>query len=264
MWIPIDPDEPFSNSIYDQYKVFIKPRRPEMSLKREDLSFAEKVFYQYDYDHDGYLSRGEFKDVLKDHLKLHIKVPEFKDDPAAFEQFNKTAFDAHDDHNIDKMTLQDFLLLWQSVQEKYPDAVPKLYRPKREQQETKSKASLMAAASNREFEMMNLDEKAMRRIFRLFDKDASGYLDVQEIKMIVGEMGIPDYERDGYDGFIKRNCRAVDEDDSGEIEFEEFKTLLQSLVTCKVDRNYRQWILNQGKKRGSGFGPAPTGPLAVK
>merc|ERR1712224_113466 len=109
-------------------------------------------------------------------------------------------------------------------------------------------ASKIAEQTNKEFSLLNLDEAAMKRIFRLFDKDQSGYLDIDEIKQIVREMGIPDYERDDYEGFIKRNSKAVDEDDSGEIEFEEFKVLLQSLVTCKVDRNYRQWILKQSQK----------------
>merc|ERR1712093_813157 len=85
-----------------------------------------------------------------------------------------------------------------------------------------SKATKIAEQAQREFELLQLDEKAMLRIFKLFDKDNSGFLDVLEIKQIVREMGIPDYERDNYSGFIARNAKLADEDMSGEIEFEEF------------------------------------------
>lgn len=248
MWIPIDPDVPFNNTTYDQYKVFMKPKRLEIHLRKEEIQYCTQVFNEYDYDHDGYLSRGEFKELLKQHLHFHEKIDEFRDDPAAFEQFQRIAFDAHDDSNLDRMGQQEFFLLWQSLLEKYPQNMPKVERRKNDAEKAaKSKATKIAEQTNREFELLNLDEQAMRRIFRLFDKDQSGFLDISEIKQIVSEMGIPDYERDGYEGFIKRNTKAVDEDDSGEIEFEEFRILLQSLVTCKVDRNYRNWILKQGQ-----------------
>merc|ERR1719473_1703057 len=129
--------------------------------------------------------------------------------------------------------------------------MPKIQKRHDDDGKALSKASKLAEQTNKEFSLLNLDESAMKRIFRLFDKDQSGFLDISEIKQIVREMGIPDYERDEYEGFIKRNTRAVDEDDSGEIEFEEFKILLQSLVTCKVDRNYRNWILKQGQKENT-------------
>merc|ERR1719473_793082 len=130
--------------------------------------------------------------------------------------------------------------------------MPKIQKRYEDDSKASSKASKIAEQTNKEFSLLNLDEVAMRRIFRLFDKDGSGFLDIDEIKQIVREMGIPDYERDQYEGFIKRNSKAVDEDESGEIEFEEFKILLQSLVTCKVDRNYRNWILKQSQKENTG------------
>eukprot|EP00746_Dinoflagellata_sp_MGD_P161140 gnl/MRDRNA2_/MRDRNA2_88183_c0_seq1.p1 gnl/MRDRNA2_/MRDRNA2_88183_c0~~gnl/MRDRNA2_/MRDRNA2_88183_c0_seq1.p1 ORF type:complete len:265 (+),score=54.31 gnl/MRDRNA2_/MRDRNA2_88183_c0_seq1:85-879(+) len=251
MWIPIDPEVPFSNSVYDQYKVFLKPKRVEITLGKETIHYCEKIFHEYDYDKDGFLSRGEFKELLKEHLKLHEKVEEFHDE-ATFHSFCKMAFDAHDDNNQDRIGLQEFVLLWQCLMERYPDVMPKVQKRRDDDQKALSKASKIAEQTNREFSLLNLDEAAMKRIFRLFDKDQSGFLDIGEIKQIVREMGIPDYERDEYEGFIKRNTKAVDEDDSGEIEFEEFRILLQSLVTCKVDRNYRNWILKQGQAEKTG------------
>jgi len=254
MWIPTgSPDQPFQNTTYEQYQKFLHKGRSrhhfDLNLTEEQREFCTQLFRKFDYDHDQNLSRGEFKEVLL-HLKLHEKVPEFKKDHSSnsFDTFCRNAFDAFDEDNDDLMSITDFLLVYQSLlSSQYSEYMPSVRSAKqaKERNQQMSKATKIAEQAQREFELLSLDEKAMLRIFRLFDKDDSGCLDIAEIKQIVREMGIPDYERDNYTGFINRNQRMVDQDASGEIEFEEFRLLLQSLVTCKVDRNYRQYILGQ-------------------
>lgn len=255
MWIPTSPEQPFPNTTYDQYQRFLhKPRaRQEMTLTPEQQEFCTQLFRKFDYDHDNSLSRGEFKEVLL-HLRLHEKVPEFKQDRTSFDTFCMNAFDAFDEDNDDLLAVQDFYLVYQSMQSQYAEVMPNVRSVKqaKERNQQMSKATKIAEQAQREFELLSLDEKAMLRIFRLFDKDNSGCLDIAEIKQIVREMGIPDYERDNYTGFIRRNQGMVDQDASGEIEFEEFRLLLQSLVTCKVDRNYRQYILSKPTGAGAG------------
>merc|ERR1719473_1227369 len=98
-----------------------------------------------------------------------------------------------------------------------------------------SVAAKAAETTQKEFNLLKLDEKAMMRIFDLFDQDHSGFLDTEEIEAIVREMGIPDYERDGYRGIIVRNKKLLNRDKAKiagkDIEYAEFKVLLQSLVT---------------------------------
>lgn len=262
MWIPTSsPEEAFYNTDYEKYQKFLtKPLRgrQEMNLPEEQLEWCQKLLRKFDYDHDGSLSRGEFKEVLL-HLRLDEKVPEFKQDRSAFDTFCMKAFDAFDEDNDDLISQSDFNLAYQSLQSQYAAVMPSVRSVKeaKERKQQMSKATKIAEQAQREFELLSLDEKAMHRIFRLFDKDDSGFLDVAEIKQIVREMGIPDYERDDYTGFLSRNQRLVDADASGEIEFDEFRLLLQSLVTCKVDRNYRQYILS---KPAGGSGSSTTAP----
>ncbi|KAF4756032.1 hypothetical protein FOZ63_013943, partial [Perkinsus olseni] len=95
-------------------------------------------------------------------------------------------------------------------------------------------AAKVADETAKQFSLLNLDESSMLRIFHLYDSDKSGFLEASEIRQIAQEMKIPDYGRDHYRGFIRRNARHVDDNGDGQIEFGEFKSLLQSLVTCKV------------------------------
>mmetsp|Transcript_45489 Transcript_45489/g.103041 ORF Transcript_45489/g.103041 Transcript_45489/m.103041 type:complete len:376 (+) Transcript_45489:40-1167(+) len=318
--------------LHERYRQFLKKEHKPDTLKPEQEEFCHNLFDKYDFDCDGYLSRGELHELLgglfrlervfisleqdksalvgalgddwrikhdivldgrkiparsrlleegevrelareavrknddrvvpaarlKRALKpsLHprldfevpeIKVPEFAADPRYFGTFCARAFNAHAEGHEDRMTEEEFCVLFEKLLGTYTHAMPQVKASKKEVKKQQAAISKAVEATTKEFEMLNLDEHAMAQIFKLFDKDQSGYLDEMEIKQIVKEMGIPDYERDGYKGFIKRNTRQVDDDASGEVEFEEFKKLLQSLVTCKIDRTYRQYILSQGR-----------------
>lgn len=69
-----------------------------------------------------------------------------------------------------------------------------------------------------------LNEASMRAAFRLFDKDGSGTIEVEEIAAILGHKGSNEGE------VWSEVLREVDVNGDGEIDFEEFTAMMQKLA----------------------------------
>ncbi|KAF4652926.1 hypothetical protein FOL47_010794 [Perkinsus chesapeaki] len=229
------------------------PSSSECKLARDEIEYCDRLFSELDLKGNGQLSRGGLVVALRK-MGLAEKVPEFSEPREGarwFRQFSQWAFDAHciPGEGEEFISLENFRKLYEDIAKHWPDYMPvdreEAARKTREEIRDAAYAAKVVDEAAKQFELLNLDESAMLRIFHLFDADQSGYLESKEIRRIAREMKIPDYERDNYRGFIKRNARHVDDNGNGLIEFDEFKTLLQSLVTCKVDRAYRLCVLQK-------------------
>eukprot|EP00397_Hematodinium_sp_SG-2012_P062130 GEMP01083346.1.p1 GENE.GEMP01083346.1~~GEMP01083346.1.p1 ORF type:complete len:204 (+),score=45.66 GEMP01083346.1:68-679(+) len=197
MWTPID-NEPFTNTNFDRFKTFVKTSAlpVQVSPKKKDPinetvgRYCEELFHSYDHDKDGLLSRGEFADLLDLGLLLRDKIDDFQ-------FFCQTAFDSHDIQQRDRISFEEFLTFYEALKRRMPTQIPKVSEPERgdrDMNELIISASSVDKIAQKEFELLRLDEKALRRIFNFFDKDDSGFLDTEEIKQIITQMGIPDYE----------------------------------------------------------------------
>lgn len=66
----------------------------------------------------------------------------------------------------------------------------------------------------------------LREAFKIFDKDGGGTISIDEIKLILEQRGAKVTDND-----LKLIMAAVDEDKSGEIDFDEFVKMM-SVVGC--------------------------------
>lgn len=79
---------------------------------------------------------------------------------------------------------------------------------------------LMATISEQQL----LSKEKLKAAFNMFDKDGSGTIDKQEIKDVLGADGGMDEQQ------LEKIIREVDEDDDGEISFEEFENMMKKVV----------------------------------
>lgn len=238
--------------IHEKWKRFVKTQPQELPLEGLTANFCHRKFREFDLNGDGSINSGEFCIMMLQMGIEDCRAKHSDDMGLDLYTFAQNAFDAYD-RNVDgELDMREFEGLFKRLLAKYKDMVPdeEFEASRRAERERLEAARKAVTATNKEFEMLKLDKGMMLRIFNLFDKDKGGTLDVLEIASIVNEMGIPDYERDGYIGFIERNQQVSDDNADGTVEFDEFCRLIQSLVTCKMNRNYRKQILAM-KKLGS-------------
>ena len=85
------------------------------------------------------------------------------------------------------------------------------------------------------------DKKSVRKAFAQFDKDQSGYIDVEEFEIMLRVFGF------GADaGQISRMVEKYDKDSSGAIDIEEFALMLQELRISAETALGEQWRRKQG------------------
>lgn len=244
-----------SLEVFQRYNAFMQNTDERMRFLREEVeAHARTVFDRVNLRRDGVLSVGELANALRA-FNLD-KVPELSE-PDAFRAFVLSCFEAYEQPaGSGTLTFDAFTQLLAPLRDRYVKYMPEI-KLRVEMNETGAAAA--ARASSREFDTLQIDQTAIARIFQLFDADRSGFLDAWEISNICREMGIADYERDEYKGLIIRSIKEFrgdnpDEDDGKLLEHEfnltEFKNMLCMLVTCKVDRNYRKYILSKSIARG--------------
>lgn len=71
-------------------------------------------------------------------------------------------------------------------------------------------------------EKKNISEEKLRASFKTFDKDGNGTISADEVKAVLGTQ----LSDEAVDNIIKQ----VDENDDGEIQFEEFCNLMRSMT----------------------------------
>merc|ERR1712151_1140833 len=69
-------------------------------------------------------------------------------------------------------------------------------------------------------------EAALLRVFRVFDTDASGYIDRHEVRSMLGKLGL--IEQDAPSTEIDELIATVDSDGDGKVSFDEFSQLFLS------------------------------------
>merc|ERR1712187_201398 len=65
-------------------------------------------------------------------------------------------------------------------------------------------------------------ERDTRRLFDEMDNDASGYLNMDEMRNVMRESGLPDTDGDDYQTVVLETMQFADTNQDGQISFEEF------------------------------------------
>jgi hypothetical protein len=77
--------------------------------------------------------------------------------------------------------------------------------------------------------LSNEDYKALEAKFQAFDSDSNGYIDAQELKLILQELDEP-----AEDQTVRELIAEVDQDHNGKIEFGEFVEVVTGIRSSKV------------------------------
>merc|ERR1712007_364818 len=85
-------------------------------------------------------------------------------------------------------------------------------------------------------------EADARHNFASFDKDGSGCLDVEEMKQVMADNGVPDIDGDFYERCVNDRMKTIDVNSDGQVDFEEF-TLYGNAV---FDNFYKHGIVEGG------------------
>ena len=72
-----------------------------------------------------------------------------------------------------------------------------------------------------------LKEQYLRTAFKMFDTDGSGKIDSSEIAKLLSGEELKDIYTENQ---LKQAIREVDENGDGEIDFEEFVTMMKSII----------------------------------
>jgi len=239
--------------------------QPQLKLAQEIRLLGRELFHLSDYDRDGYVTRGEFKDLLMQNVKIQDFITDDLDVAI------RSAFEALDSTQRDKISMEEFLPFYADICTRFPAIVPDEKRAtwakeeemtsavpstangaSRSAQSTEkngqrldaeTKGLLQSHLSNEGEDLLTLDNKMVRRIFNLYDKDESGLLDVAEIRAMIKDMGIRDYKQDKFVGFIRLHTKSLGVAKESELDYDEFYKLIQSLVTCKCNLHYRALMI---------------------
>merc|ERR1711861_40845 len=90
-----------------------------------------------------------------------------------------------------------------------------------------------------------LDE--IREAFSLFDSDASGAIDVRELKAAMRALGFEVKNEE-----LKKMVSDVDNDGNGTIEFAEFLSMMTGKMGENIDDEELQDMINQADRDGDG------------
>merc|ERR1711988_1905337 len=107
--------------------------------------------------------------------------------------------------------------------------------------------SRRAAAKKKPGQLSEEQLDEIREAFSLFDSDASGAIDVRELKAAMRALGF-EVKNEG----LKKMVTDVDNDGNGTIEFAEFLMMMTAKMGENIDDEELQDMINQADRDGDG------------
>lgn len=177
----------------------------ERSMTEEETKKAREIFEAYDYDGSGTIEITELRDLL---LELNLSLsPEF------LEEFVGSVFNHLDKDRTQKLDMEEFFTLYKQVISQQPPGVQK-------------------ANQSHRIDVRDLKETehCLREVFENYDVDGSGYLDMQEMILVLEEAGMPDPHGDGFQTLMDSHLAFADADMDGKIDFQEFTVYTNAII----------------------------------
>ncbi|EXB75278.1 putative calcium-binding protein CML28 [Morus notabilis] len=173
------------------------PHKKERNISSKKLAELRKVFATFDKNNDGFITKQELKDSLK-----NIRI--FMTDKEVEDMVMKS--DSNGDGLID---FEEFGMLCESMIGDQERSVPM----------NGNKQELGFDHYDDD------DDQDLKEAFDVFDKDKDGLISVEELGSILSSLGLNE-------GKKIENCkemiRKVDMDGDGMVNFEEFKKMMKS------------------------------------
>jgi Ca2+-binding EF-hand superfamily protein len=210
----------------------------ELALGNDEVIFCGELFREFDLDKDERLSLGETK-LLLAHLASIGRIEPL---PNLAKQA-VAAFNSNGDHYL---TLSDFLHFFSSAKKRWPDGKREELATSAGPEERRASTSTddIDTASTYSVGVLALATRDLKDIFDRIDVYRAGKLAEKELKQLLATIGIPDYEGDKFHGFISRAARLkLSSKAKRDLNFVQFKALIDSLVNCAVDRAHRAKIV---------------------
>lgn len=195
----------------------------EQRFSEKELRYFRKMFDMFDTDHSGAIGFYEMKNLTK-HLGVEMDDDTLRD-----------SMNAIDENGNGDLEFDEFVL-WLAQASDRGDAFAVL--------KSKIRAQGTRPLSNAQIERLH-------DVFKHFDTDGSGSIDVDELGEVFRAMG-QDLSKDELDALM----RQADDDGSGEMEFEEFLLLMCS--NFGINKAFDQDLL-EGFHR---FDPMKTGVIS--
>ena len=171
----------------------------EIEFSEKELRYFRKMFDMFDSDHSGAIGFYEMKNLTK-HLGVELSDTELR-----------RSMDAIDENGNGDLEFEEFLAWLRNAGEQGDQfAILK---------------SRIRAQGTRP--LSNEQIKQLHEVFEHFDADHSGAIDMDELGNVFRAMGQELSEAE-----LKALIRQVDDDGSGEIEFDEFLLLMCSNFGC--------------------------------
>eukprot|EP01065_Artemidia_motanka_P027447 TRINITY_DN32650_c0_g1_i1.p1 TRINITY_DN32650_c0_g1~~TRINITY_DN32650_c0_g1_i1.p1 ORF type:complete len:282 (+),score=95.94 TRINITY_DN32650_c0_g1_i1:79-846(+) len=190
------------------------------SLTEQERRYIENLFQSFDTDKSGKIDFLEFKILAR---KLGVEMTD--------EELKKSIEAVDQDGNLE-LDFDEFLIWLQSAQQEGSDPFSIL--------KVKIKAQGKKSLTNGQIE-------GLRECFNHFDKDGSGSIDVSELREVFRAFGQEMTEAE-----LDNMMKDVDDDGSGEIEFEEFLMLMVNTFgeIASTEREVRERFQQAERKPG--------------
>jgi len=177
-------------------------KKEAVAMTEAELKLAKEYFQAYDYSGDGSIDYTELTELLsdlnlpvtKESLESHIKewggMPEIASGPmtpkkgpsqAKVTKMFEGMAESRNDLAYLKISFDDFCKIWSQIMACQTTGLRQ-----------KNAGDRVTVAAIRE------GEDNLRQAFEAYDVDGSGALDADEIKALFEDLGLPDYDGDGY------------------------------------------------------------------
>lgn len=165
----------------------------EASLSEWEEHLAEELFLAYDYDGTGMIEVMDVRELLMEQQWIM--------DSSALDNF-VNSFVGKDAKTVN---YEQFMHLYRAMAARQPTSIRK----------QKGARRIDVA------DLRNL-ERDTRRLFDEMDNDGSGYLNMDEMRNVMRESGLPDTDGDEYETVVLETMQFADKNQDGQISFEEF------------------------------------------
>lgn len=170
----------------------------DVKLSPEEEKKAHEVFEAYDYDGGGSIDNTELHDLFVE-LKWTIEQ-------ASLEDFLARIFG----EAVTSVDYGQFLKLYRAILARQPASV------------RKHAVGGMKGASRIDILDLRDLESNIRREFEEVNVDGSGFLNVDEMRQVLRQSGLPDPDGDDYESATIEHMQFADKDQDGRVSFEEF------------------------------------------